>query len=119
MIEADKSDFMASIRSTIRDAGKLKAVMLKKGLRQARAKCPECEGELRGAAAGLGPDVTPHVLRHSCASWLLWGRPAKGARPATPPLTIWDVAGVIGADDSTVERTYGHHMRIEMERRTA
>jgi len=70
-------------------------------------------------AAGLGPDVTPHVLRHSCASWLLWGRPAKGARPATPPLTIWDVAGVIGADASTVERTYGHHMRIEMERRTA
>jgi len=27
-------------------------VMLKKGLRQARAKCPECEGELRGALAG-------------------------------------------------------------------
>lgn len=52
MNAADKSDFMASIRSTIRDAGKLKAVMLKKGLRQARAKCPECEGELRGALAG-------------------------------------------------------------------
>ena len=52
MNAADKSDFMASVRSTIRDAGKLKAVMLKKGLLQARAKCPECEGELRGALAG-------------------------------------------------------------------
>jgi uncharacterized protein with PIN domain len=52
MTETARDDFMASIRSTIRDAGKLKAVMLKKGLRQARAKCPECEGELRGALAG-------------------------------------------------------------------
>ena len=70
-------------------------------------------------AAGLGPDVTPHVLRHTCASWLLWGREAKGMRPETKPLTIWDVAGVIGADASTVERTYGHHKRIGMERKTA
>lgn len=23
--------------------------------------------------------------------------------------TIWEVAGIIGADASTVERTYGHH----------
>ncbi|WP_147707025.1 tyrosine-type recombinase/integrase [Microvirga massiliensis] len=21
--------------------------------------------------AGLGPDVTPHVLRHTCATWLM------------------------------------------------
>jgi integrase len=56
--------------------------------------------------AGLGPDVTPHVLRHSCASWLLW----EGK-------TIWDVAGIIGADASTVERVYGHHRRIEQEER--
>lgn len=48
----DDDDFMASIRTTIRDAGKLKTVMLKKGLRQARAKCPECGGELHGALAG-------------------------------------------------------------------
>ncbi len=51
--------------------------------------------------AGLGKDVTPHILRHTCASWNLWaGR------------TIWDVAGLIGADASTVERVYGHH-RLE------
>lgn len=70
-------------------------------------------------AAGLGPDVTPHVLRHTCASWLLWGRPAKGARPATAPLTVWDVAGIIGADASTIERVYGHHRNIELERKRA
>jgi hypothetical protein len=45
-------DFMASVRSTIRDAVKLKAVMLRKGLREARAKCPECGGELHGRLAG-------------------------------------------------------------------
>jgi len=49
-------------------------------------------------AAGLGPEVTPHVLRHTCASWHLWDGK-----------TIWEVAGIIGADASTVERTYGHH----------
>jgi integrase len=64
-------------------------------------------------AAGLGPDVTPHTLRHSAASWLLWGREAKGARPATKPLTIWETAEVLGADASTVERVYGHHRRVE------
>lgn len=52
-------------------------------------------------AAGLGKDVTPHVLRHTCASWALW----EGK-------TIWDVAGLIGADASTVERVYGHHRRV-------
>jgi integrase len=56
--------------------------------------------------AGLGPDVTPHVLRHTCASWLLW----EGK-------TIWEVAGVIGADASTVERVYGHHRKIEQDKR--
>lgn len=56
--------------------------------------------------AGLGREVTPHVLRHTCASWLLW----QG-------LSIWEVSGVIGADASTVERVYGHHRRIETQER--
>lgn len=56
-------------------------------------------------AAGLGPDVTPHVLRHTCATWALW----EGK-------TIWEVAGLIGADASTVERVYGHH-RLQTEER--
>ena len=56
--------------------------------------------------AGLGRDVTPHVLRHTCCSWLLW----EGK-------TIWEVAGIIGADASTIERVYGHHKPIEREER--
>lgn len=48
--------------------------------------------------AGLGEDVTPHVLRHTCATWNLWAGK-----------DIWEVAGIIGADASTVERVYGHH----------
>jgi integrase len=64
-------------------------------------------------AAGLGEDVTPHTLRHTAASWLLWGREAKGARPAQKPLTIWETAEVLGADASTVERVYGHHRKAD------
>ena len=64
-------------------------------------------------AAGLGEDVTPHTLRHTCASWLLWGREAKGARPAQKPLTIWETAEVLGADATTVSKVYGHHRKAE------
>ena len=46
------SDFMASVRTTIRDAVKLKTVMLKKRLDAARAPCPECGGEMHGRLAG-------------------------------------------------------------------
>lgn len=46
------SDFMAAVRTTIRDAGKLKQVMLRKGITAARAPCPECGGELQGRLAG-------------------------------------------------------------------
>jgi len=59
-------------------------------------------------AAGLGPDVTPHVLRHTCCSWLLW----EGK-------TIWEVAGIVGADASTIERVYGHHQPLQDERKRA
>jgi integrase len=64
-------------------------------------------------AAGLGEDVTPHTLRHTAASWLLWGREGRGARPATKPLTIWETAEVLGADATTVSRVYGHHRKVE------
>lgn len=49
-------------------------------------------------AAGLGREVTPHTLRHTCATWRLWDGE-----------TIWDVAGILGADASTVDKVYGHH----------
>jgi integrase len=48
--------------------------------------------------AGLDASVTPHVLRHTCATWLL----QRG-------VSIYDVAGVLGCGENVVRRTYGHH----------
>lgn len=50
------------------------------------------------ALAGLGNEVTPHTLRHTCATWAL----REG-------LSIWDVSALIGASIDTIEATYGHH----------
>jgi integrase len=47
--------------------------------------------------AGL-KDVSPHVLRHTCATWLM----QKGVR-------LWDAAGFLGMTPETLERVYGHH----------
>lgn len=50
------------------------------------------------AQAGLGDNVTPHVLRHTAITWRLhdgW--------------SIWDVAGFAGATAEMIERVYGHH----------
>lgn len=60
--------------------------------------------ELVRATAGLGPDVTPHVLRHTCASWALAGG-----------MSIWDVAALLGASVSVIEETYGHHSPMFQE----
>lgn len=49
-------------------------------------------------AAGLGPNVTPHVLRHTCATWLM----QSGA-------DLWDAAGFLGMSVTILERVYGHH----------
>jgi integrase len=50
--------------------------------------------------AGLGPDVTPHVLRHTSATWLL----QRG-------VSVYDVAGVLGTTEAVIRRTYGHHAK--------
>lgn len=50
------------------------------------------------ADAGLGPDVTPHVWRHSLATWLM----QAGADP-------WASAGFLGMTVETLMRVYGHH----------
>jgi integrase len=49
-------------------------------------------------AAGLGSDVTPHVLRHTCATWLM----QKG-------VNLWDAAGFLGMTVQQLEQGYGHH----------
>jgi site-specific recombinase XerD len=47
--------------------------------------------------AGLGPDILPHTLRHTCATWLL----QRG-------VSIFDVAGVLGTSEAVIRETYGH-----------
>jgi integrase len=49
-------------------------------------------------AAGLGADVMPHTLRHTCATWL--------AQRGVP---MWEAAGFVGMTVDTFERIYGHH----------
>lgn len=48
----DPKIFMESVATTVRDASKLKRVMLRRGLRSAQAECPECDGMLQGRLAG-------------------------------------------------------------------
>ena len=48
--------------------------------------------------AGLGPEVTPHILRHTCATWLM----QNGA-------DRWHAAGFLGMSVDMLERVYGHH----------
>jgi integrase len=47
--------------------------------------------------AGLH-DVTPHTLRHTCATWLM----QRG-------VDMWTAAGFLGMSRETLERVYGHH----------
>lgn len=49
--------------------------------------------------AGLKPALTPHVLRHSAATWM--------AQAGVP---MWQVAGFLGHSSvAMVEKVYGHH----------
>jgi len=52
-------------------------------------------------AAGLpttGPDkVTPHVLRHTAATWMRNG------------VETWKAAGFLGMSEKVLIETYGHH----------
>jgi integrase len=42
--------------------------------------------------------VSPHVLRHTCATWLM--------QAGVP---MWEAAGFLGMTRETLERVYGHH----------
>lgn len=48
--------------------------------------------------AGLDPQVTPHWLRHTCATWLM----EADVKP-------WEAAGFTGMTMKTLEDCYGHH----------
>ncbi|MGY4476320.1 integrase [Bradyrhizobium sp. USDA 3364] len=48
--------------------------------------------------AGLGDEVTPHILKHTCITWLLQNR-----------VPIWEVAGFVGTSEKVIRDTYGHH----------
>lgn len=50
------------------------------------------------ADAGLGPEVTPHILRHTCATWLM----QEG-------VDLWAAAGFLAMTVKQLEETYGHH----------
>ena len=47
--------------------------------------------------AGLS-GVSPHVLRHTCATWLMQGG-----------VPMWEAAGFLGMTRETLEQVYGHH----------
>ena len=60
--------------------------------------------EFESFLAWAGPefdDVTWHVLRHTFATLML-----------RAGVTLWDVAGLLGDDYSTVQRVYGHHCSV-------
>lgn len=43
-------------------------------------------------------EITPHVLRHTCITWLLQRR-----------VPVWEVAGFVGATEEIIRDCYGHH----------
>lgn len=50
------------------------------------------------ADAGLPPEVTPHWMRHTCATWLM-----------EADEKTWDAANYVGMTPTTLEKHYGHH----------
>jgi integrase len=50
------------------------------------------------ADAGLGGEVTPHVLRHTAATWLMQAG-----------TDMWEAAGYLGMTVEMLSQRYGHH----------
>jgi integrase len=48
--------------------------------------------------AGLGPDVIPHTLRHTAATWLMQAG-----------TDVWEAAGYLGMTIEMLSARYGHH----------
>jgi integrase len=58
--------------------------------------------------ADLDAGVTPHVLRHTCATWLLQAG-----------VSIFDTAGVLGCNEAVVRTVYGHYAKGGLEQAVA
>ena len=58
--------------------------------------------------AGLGPDVSPHTLRHTSITWMV-----QGGAP------LWEVAGLAGLTMEMVDRVYGHQSPEHMGKAVA
>jgi integrase len=81
---------------------------LRRWKRRGQRFCVEWNGEpvkaiRKGFAAaartaGLGPDVTPHTLRHTAATWLM----QQGT-------DAWEAAGYLGMTIEMLSHRYGHH----------
>jgi integrase len=50
------------------------------------------------SAAGIDRHITPHILRHTAATWAM----QRG-------VNVWDAAGWLGMSPEVLERVYGHH----------
>ncbi len=48
--------------------------------------------------AGLGPEVVPYTLRHSCATWM-----------AQAGVDLWQIAGWLGHSQQKTTELYSHH----------
>jgi integrase len=59
----------------------------------------DCDKAFRHVANAAGlSDVTPHIIRHTCATWL-----------AQSGAATWESAGFLGMTEKQFEETYGHH----------
>jgi integrase len=71
-----------------------------KKVRKAFAAAVEASGLNAKVSARLGYPVkiTPHVLRHTAATWLMQSG-----------MDLWTAAGILGMTVKQLEETYGHH----------
>ena len=69
-------------------------------VRKAFAAAVKASGLNAIVSARLGYDVaiTPHVLRHTAATWLMQAG-----------VDLWEAAGFLGMTVKQLEETYGHH----------
>ena len=63
-----------------------------------------CPGQAREIQRVPHARFTPHILRHTCITWLL----QRG-------VPIRQVAGYVGATEEMIERVYGHHHPDHLE----